>query len=125
MNKINFKRIDHIQICVPKEGESEARFFYLGILGLEEIPKPEYLKVNGGFWAKMGDIDLHIGIEEKIHPSKRHPAFEVEDIVVAKAYCIEKGIKIKEDKPIPNFNRFSFYDPFGNRIELLGKINVK
>ena len=33
-----------------------------------------------------------------------------------------KNIKIKEDKPLPQFNRFSFYDPFGNRIELLEKI---
>lgn len=31
----------------------------------------------------------------------------------------EKGIKIKEDKSLPKYNRFSFYDPFNNRIELL------
>ena len=120
--KIQFNRIDHIQICVPKGKDKEARKFYIDLLGLEEIPKPTYLQKNGGFWLKIADIQLHIGVEEKVIPSKRHPAFEVEHLDQIKAYLKSNSIRIKEDDPIPNFNRFSFYDPFGNRIELLERI---
>ena len=120
--KIGFKRIDHIQICVPLKKEKEAREFYIKTIGLEEIPKPEYLKKNGGFWLKIANIQLHIGIENQASKSKRHPAFEVDNLELVREYLIKMKIKIKEDKPIPNFKRFSFYDPFGNRIELLGRI---
>lgn len=119
---IKFKRIDHLQICVPKGKDKQARAFYIGTLGLKEIPKPEYLRVNGGFWLEIADIQLHIGEEEEVHLSKRHPAFEVEDFEQVKAYLIENKVKIREDDPIPNFRRFSCYDPFGNRIELLGRV---
>jgi catechol 2,3-dioxygenase-like lactoylglutathione lyase family enzyme len=117
--EILFKRLDHIQICVPKDKEKKARSFYIDLLDLEEIAKPAYLKVNGGFWLKIADIQLHIGLEDKIYKSKRHPALEVEHLKAIKDYLLENQIKIKEDQAIPHFKRFSFYDPFGNRIELL------
>jgi len=116
---IKFKRLNHVQICIPLNKEEEARGFYCKILGLQEIEKPEYLKKNGGFWLEIADIELHIGAEEQINNSKRHPAFEVENMEQIKSALVKQGIKIKEDKDLPNFKRFSFYDPFDNRIELL------
>ncbi len=116
---IAFKRLNHIQICIPIGKENEARDFYCDILGLEEIKKPEFLKKNGGFWLRISDIELHIGAEPQIHPSKRHPAFEVEHLSKIKQYLTTSGIKIKEDKSLPLYRRFSLYDPFGNRIEFL------
>jgi len=41
--KINFQKLDHIQICVPRAKEKEARAFYIDFLQLQEIPKPEDL----------------------------------------------------------------------------------
>jgi len=117
--KINFKKIDHIQICIPKGKETEARKFYIDLLGLEEIPKPVYLQKNGGFWLNIADIQLHIGVEKEVIPSKRHPAFIVENLETIKQFFEKKLVRMKEDLPIPNFRRFSFYDPFGNRIEFL------
>jgi uncharacterized protein YhfF len=38
-------------------------------------------------------------------------------------YLASRGVKIKEDIPIPNVERMSIFDPFGNRIELLEKFN--
>lgn len=119
--QIQFTRIDHIQICVPRSKEPIAHVFYTDVLGLREIEKPTHLKPNGGFWLEIAGIQLHIGVEDEIHPSKRHPAFEVENLEQVRDYLVNQGIRIKEDKPIPGFNRFSFYDPFGNRIELLGR----
>ncbi|MEZ4914347.1 MAG: hypothetical protein R2798_09870 [Chitinophagales bacterium] len=90
-------------------------------MGLKEIPKPTSLLKNGGFWVKIADIQLHIGTENIEGKSKRHPAFEVEEINKIKEYLIEKGIRVKEDDKIPGINRFSFFDYWNNRIEFLAK----
>ena len=119
---INFKRLDHIQICIPKGKEDEARHFYTEIIGLTEIPKPELLIANGGLWYKVADIQLHIGTENEINRSKRHPAFEVLNLEEARTYLIQHGVAVKDEIQIPDQKRFSFIDPFGNRIELLQKI---
>jgi len=118
---ILFKRLDHIQICVPTGKEDEARAFYTNILGLKEIPKPQQLLANGGLWYQVADIQLHIGTENEINNSKRHPAFEVADLEQARQYLKKNNIKIKEEIQIAGQIRFSFMDPFGNRIELLEK----
>jgi catechol 2,3-dioxygenase-like lactoylglutathione lyase family enzyme len=119
--KIHFKRLDHIQICIPMGMEDEARKFYHGILGLEEIEKPGSLKPNGGLWYKIADVQLHIGVEKIEGKSKRHPAFEIEDTDAVKKYLIENGIRVKEETKVPGQKRFSFLDPFDNRVELLEK----
>jgi catechol 2,3-dioxygenase-like lactoylglutathione lyase family enzyme len=119
---IDFKQLDHIQICIPSGKEDEARKFYTGIIGLTEIPKPSELIANGGLWYRVADIQLHIGTENEINKSKRHPAFEVGDLALVRKYLEECGVKIREEIQVLGQNRFSFFDPFGNRIELLEKI---
>lgn len=119
---IHFKRLDHIQICIPPGKEKDARNFYTGILGLKEIKKPETLLLNGGLWYQIAEIQLHIGIENETNISKRHPAFEVKNIDEARAHLEANGVQIKNEIQIPGCRRFSFFDPFGNRIELLEKI---
>lgn len=122
---ITFNRLDHIQICIPIGKENEARKFYTDVLGLQEIPKPQELISNGGLWYKIADIQLHIGTENEINKSKRHPAFEVKDLAIAKRYLEKHQVKIKEETQIPGQIKFSFFDPFGNRIELLQKAYIK
>ena len=118
---IDFKRLDHIQICIPKGKEDEARHFYTGIIGLAEIPKPRSLIANGGLWYKIADTQLHIGTENEMNNSKRHPAFEVSNLEESRNYLIAHGVSLKDEIQIPGQKRFSFFDPFGNRIELLQK----
>ncbi len=118
---INFKKINHVQICIPIGEEEKGREFYCEILGLKEIEKPENLKKNGGFWLEIADIQLHIGTEIIEGKSKRHPAFEIDNLSAAKEYLTKKGVTIKEDDKIPGINRFSFFDYWNNRIELMEK----
>ncbi|MEO5943561.1 MAG: VOC family protein [Ferruginibacter sp.] len=119
---IKFKRLDHIQVCIPTGKENEARKFYTDIIGLTEIPKPLDLIANGGLWYQVADIQFHIGIEDEINTSKRHPAFEIINFEESKKHLEDLGVKIKEEIQIPGQKRFSFNDPFGNRVELLQKL---
>ncbi len=116
-------RLDHIQITIPADGESQARNFYGSVLGLSEIEKPEALRPNGGMWFQAADIQIHIGVEGPQTPSKRHPAFAVDDLAALRQHLENCGVHIKEDTVIPGVHRFSCFDPFGNRIEFLEKYN--
>ncbi|WP_246944039.1 VOC family protein [Bacillus pinisoli] len=122
--KINIQKLDHVQICIPFGKEDEARGFYTDLLGFTEIEKPDSLKSSGGLWYTAGDIELHIGTEEmSSYKSKRHPAFRVEDLLEVRRYLEQSGVETYDEKPIPSVLRFTFHDPFGNRIEFLEKIS--
>ncbi len=122
---IKFKRLDHVQICIPKGKENKARHFYTNIVGLTEIAKPEALIPNGGLWYEIADVQLHIGTENEPNKSKRHPAFEVINLEEARRHLTRQGVALKDEIQIPGQKRFSFTDPFDNRIELLEKIYPK
>src|SRR5215212_5880325 len=107
--KITFKRFDHVQVCIPRGTEDRARDFYGRLLGLEEIEKPEVLKKNGGLWYEVADVQLHVGVEDAIAPSKRHPAFEVERVADVRAYLERSGVRTKDEPRLSGIERFSFF----------------
>jgi catechol 2,3-dioxygenase-like lactoylglutathione lyase family enzyme len=113
-----------VQLCIPVGAEEKAREFYTHVLGLEEIEKPAALKPNGGLWFRVADIQLHIGVENVQGKSKRHPAFEVEGLQQIREHLLENSVRIREETPVPGQNRFSFFDPFDNRIEFMEKSGV-
>lgn len=117
--KINFCRIDHVQLCIPPGAEERAREFYGRLLGLEEIEKPAPLRQGGGMWFRIADLQLHLGVEPPAPASKRHPAFEVADARAVRAYLDGRGVPTRDETPVEGVVRFSLFDPFGNRIELL------
>jgi hypothetical protein len=55
-------------------------------------------------------------------PSKRHPAFEVDDVEGVRLYLESNGVKTRDEPLIEGLKRFSFYDPWNNRIELIEKL---
>lgn len=75
-------RLHHAQIPIPTGAEEEARQFYCELLGLPEIDKPETLVGRGGFWVQLGDIEMHIGVENGVDraATKAHLAYEVSDV---------------------------------------------
>ncbi|MDP9048143.1 MAG: VOC family protein [Bacteroidota bacterium] len=115
---IVFTRINHIHICAPPERLEEARRFYADVMGLTEVHRPEVFPAPG-HWFAAGDIELHIGVEDLQIETIRHSAFEVADIAAARKQLETHGIEISEEPVIPGRERFSFLDPFGNRMELL------
>jgi catechol 2,3-dioxygenase-like lactoylglutathione lyase family enzyme len=115
---ISFKRVDHIHICVPAERLEEARCFYRDIIGLKEIHRPTELG-DEGIWFTAANIELHIGVEVTLPATIRHTAFEVTNLEAARQHLTENGVTIQKQRKLPGRNRFSFTDPFGNRMELL------
>ena len=116
---IEFIRADHIHICVPAERLEEAKQFYMDIMGLQLIERPDKIFGNAGYWFNIGDIQLHIGVEPALARSIRHTAFEVADIAVARDRLVKNNVEIVEEPLVPGRTRFAFIDPFGNRMELL------
>ena len=117
--KIDFKRIDHVMLCFPEGREKEARRFYEEVLGLEEIIDPERPHLRGAIWYQMGNIQLHLMTDQGSNASARHPAFEVTNLEECRQLLESHGIPVKNLTPIIGRTRFSFRDPFENRIELL------
>ncbi|NNE67198.1 MAG: glyoxalase [Pyrinomonadaceae bacterium] len=113
--------LHHVQITIPVGKEEKAREFYCGLLGLEEIPKPENVLSAGGFWVSLNDVQLHIGCYERaISPdSKEHVAFLVDSLKKWMTRFENAGVYPVKGKPIPGIERFDIRDPFGNRLEFL------
>ena len=112
--------VDHVQLAMPRGGESEARGFYQGILGLEERPKPPVLAARGGCWFSNDRVTLHLGVEDDFRPARKaHPALVVEDLDALCASLRRPGTSVRFDDEVPGVRRCYVDDPFGNRIELI------
>jgi SAM-dependent methyltransferase len=85
------------------------------------MEKPDSLKGRGGFWAYLGDQQLHIGTEGGVdrYKTKGHLAYEVPDLSLWRTLLAKEGLEIKESVPIPGYDRFETRDPFGNRLEFI------
>ena len=114
--------IDHVLIAAPPGCEGEARRFYGSLLGLAEVEKPEPLRSRGGVWFAVGSQQLHVGVEEKFAPARKaHPAFGVRDLDGLAARLSAAGEQVQWDDALPDARRFYTEDPWGNRIELVGR----
>ena len=115
--------IDHVQVAAPPGCEEQARAFYGGLLGLEEIAKPEPLAARGGCWFAVGRQELHVGVAEPFAPAaKAHPALRVdtaEELRDLAGRLSAAGHAVSWDEALPGTERFYVADPFGNRLELL------
>jgi len=110
-------RIDHVQVAAPPCCESEARAFYGGVLGLEEVAKPVPLRARGGVWFRLpSGQELHVGVDEAFAPARKaHPAFAVDDLDALAARLGD----VTWDDALPGVRRFYASDPFGNRLEFM------
>ncbi|HMH87974.1 MAG TPA: hypothetical protein VK523_04995 [Steroidobacteraceae bacterium] len=113
-------RIDHVQLAMPAGGESLARAFYGGALGIQEVPKPAHLAKRGGCWFEREDLKIHLGVEAEFRPARKaHVALLVVDLPELQGNLKASGYALKEDEFLEGYQRIYVDDPFGNRIELL------
>jgi catechol 2,3-dioxygenase-like lactoylglutathione lyase family enzyme len=112
--------IDHVQLAAPPGCEDEARRFFGGLLGLEELEKPAPLRERGGVWFRIGPQQLHVGVEADFAPARKaHPAFAVRDYDAVRARLRAAGFDVAADNVLPGVRRCYVADPWGNRIELV------
>ncbi|MFJ5265954.1 VOC family protein [Streptomyces sp. NPDC088387] len=112
--------LDHVQLAAPPGSEDRLRAFYVGVLGMTEVPKPASLAGRGGCWFRAGDAQLHLGIDPDFHPAtKAHPGLRVRDIDAYAARLAAHGEDVTWDDGLPGHRRFYAHDPVGNRLEFV------
>jgi catechol 2,3-dioxygenase-like lactoylglutathione lyase family enzyme len=117
---MKIRAIDHVQLAMPPEGEDDARAFYVGVLGLTEVSKPDELAKRGGAWFEQGGVKIHLGVEKTFRAAKKaHPALIVEGLAEIIARCEGYGGRVTFDVSFDGYKRAHIEDPFGNRIELM------
>lgn len=115
-------QLHHAQVAIPAGAEDEARAFWVELVGFAEIPKPGPLTSRGGLWIRHGEAEIHLGTEEPFAPARKaHPGLVVEDLDDLEQRLRVAGYAIRPDAPIYDMRRFHVSDPFGNRIEFLGR----
>jgi catechol 2,3-dioxygenase-like lactoylglutathione lyase family enzyme len=113
--------LHHVQITIPPGREDDARAFYIDLLGLTEVPKPDVLQGRGGFWLQVGSQQVHVGVEDGVDRThtKAHLAYAVDDLAALRTRINAAGYTIGADVPLPGMIRCELRDPFGNRVELI------
>ncbi|MCC3761921.1 glyoxalase [Glycomyces sp. TRM65418] len=112
--------LHHVQLAIRPHGEADARAFYVDVLGMTEIAKPPELAERGGLWLRTDALELHLGVENDLVPSKRaHPGLLVADLDGLAAALKSAGHPVDWDDRFPGFRRCYARDPFGNRLEFL------
>lgn len=99
----------------------KRRAHFMGMLGLEEIPKPENLtRQQGGCWFRCGEHQVHIGIDPDFRPARKaHAAFVVDTFDDLRVRLRGGGFEVIDDAELAGVRRFFSYDPWGNRLEFI------
>jgi catechol 2,3-dioxygenase-like lactoylglutathione lyase family enzyme len=114
--------VHHVNVTVPRSLEADAKHFYGVVMGMAEVPKPESSRGRGGAWYQLGQLQLHLSLEDDPGDknfSKRHVCYSVDDLSKAEERFREAGVEIiPDDQPTPGWQRFYVCDPGGNRLEI-------
>jgi catechol 2,3-dioxygenase-like lactoylglutathione lyase family enzyme len=123
MTDVTFHELHHSAFTMPPGHEQRARDFYVGVLGLIEIPKPASMRPIGCWFRSAADgsgIEIH-GIPDPDFTPNRlgHPAIVVDDLDALADRLAAHGVTVEPDDRFPGYRRFHTYDFFGNQLEFL------
>jgi catechol 2,3-dioxygenase-like lactoylglutathione lyase family enzyme len=114
--------IEHVQLDMSPGGEERAREFYVGVLGLREIPMAVQSRAGGGIWFGIdrdGGSQIHLRTMRTLQPPEEsHTAIRVTRLAELATRCDHAGYDPEHDDRYPGRKRFYVRDPFGNRLEL-------
>ena len=112
--------LHHVQLALPVGGEDACRRFYVDVLGMTEVPKPETLAGRGGLWLRTDALEIHLGVEEDFTPQRKaHPGILVGDIDALARRLEARDWPVRWDDDFPGMRRFYTEDNNGNRLEFL------
>ena len=108
--------VHHVSLNVSDV--DEAGRFYVDVLGLEVLPRPDF--PFPGMWLRSQGQEIHLmGVEQHEAPTGQHFAFRVDDIEGAVEELRSKGVRVSNPSPLPGGARQAFLrDPSGNIIEI-------
>lgn len=121
MMPIGSVKIHHVNVTVPAALEEAAKNFYGDLMELEQIEKPDGPRKHIGAWYQLGELQLHLSIEEGLRnqESNRHVCYSVADIPTALSAFRSAGIDVTSEEQLVNGgSRFFVRDPAGNLIEI-------
>jgi catechol 2,3-dioxygenase-like lactoylglutathione lyase family enzyme len=110
-------------VLAPPGGSDDARRFYGGVVGLEEVDRPETMG-RAGVWFRAGSQELHVSEDAGFSPATRaHPGFELgeAELDALAARLAAAGAGVEWDDRLPRARRFYSFDPAGNRVEFLAR----
>ena len=112
-------------LSFPVRDLKQSQDFYGNVLGLEEIPRPNF--PFPGAWYQAGDIQVHLivppeGVEvgpapPALNPTDQHAAFAIADYTEAVEYLQSKRLEIFETAP--EIGQMWIRDPDGYISELI------
>ncbi len=109
--------VHHISVNVANNEEAER--FYVDVLGLKKLPRPDF--GFPGAWLELTDgRQVHlIQVEDWVAPKGQHFALHVADLDGVKAQLEDQGVRVSKVSEIMDVGRQCFFrDPCGNGIEL-------
>ena len=109
--------LHHVSINVTDV--DRAVRFYAEVLGLEQLPRPDF--DFGGAWLGVGNgRQVHL-IQADVPPDRgQHFAFQVDDIDATVAALRASGVDVRGPVDVggTSARQAFFADPDGNRLEL-------
>ena len=109
----------HVSVSATDLDESVR--FYTDFFGMEEIPSPDFSRPVR--WLRVGDLQLHLFLDQDPAPARHHFALDVDDFEAAYRKAEELGVRdgghystVRElpDGAVQMYLR----DPAGNLVEI-------
>jgi catechol 2,3-dioxygenase-like lactoylglutathione lyase family enzyme len=113
-------RIHHVNVVVPPGRTADVTPFYVDVLGLRRVPKPQSGVDQAGAWFDV-DAGSQVHVSERsgdVHPQV-HFALVVDDFDAVLDRLHAAGAAWEEQPDLFGGRRGFTRDPVGNRVELL------
>ena len=112
-------------VSVSARDLEESIRFYRDFFGMKEVPSPEF---SGPVrWLRVGDLQLHLFLDEDPAPARHHFAFDVDDFEGAYKKAREWGVQVGSGsystvRELPGGEvQMYINDPAGNLVEINGR----
>ena len=112
-------------VSVSAKDLDESIRFYGEFFGMEEVPSPEF---SGPVrWLRVGDLQLHLFLDDSPAPARHHFAFDVDDFEEAYKKTQEWGVQVESGnystvRELPGGEvQMYIHDPAGNMVEINGR----
>jgi catechol 2,3-dioxygenase-like lactoylglutathione lyase family enzyme len=110
--------LQHVNVVYPAGAEAEARAFYAGALGLQEVAKPSEFDQRG-MWFQLEAGQVHLSPGEPPPPGPWHFCVVADDFDALRRRVEATGADTEDTHPWSDRRRFFTRDPWGARIEVL------